>query len=81
MQSFMLREVDLPVMLIVDLSLPSVVQHSYTGQYQQITCSVHDDHCLTRSKFNYLLTEMITPQIYHNIMHVSGSCHSSLEVM
>ena len=27
----------------------------------------HDDHYLTRSKFNSLLTEMITPQTYKNI--------------
>ena len=56
----------LPVMLIVDLSLTRVVQHSPT--FPQIDGAVrayahaHDDHYLTRSKFNSLLTEMITPQ-------------------
>ena len=69
----------LPVMLIVDLSLARVVQHSplhfyalpqYTRVVSQIDGAVrayahaHDDHYLTRSKFNSLLTEMITPQTY-----------------
>ena len=68
----------LPVMLIVDLSLTRVVQHSsfpvlclaYTRVASQINgavrayAHVHDDHYLMRSKFNSLLTEMITPQTY-----------------
>ena len=68
----------LPVMLIVDLSLARVVQHSpfpvlclaYTRVVSQIDGAVrahahaYDDHYLTRSKFNSLLTEMITPQTY-----------------
>ena len=66
----------LPVMLIVDLSLARVVQHSpfqfyaHTRVVPQINGALgayvhaHDDHYLTRSKFNSLLTEMITPQTY-----------------
>ena len=57
-------------MLIVDLSLARVVQHSPFQFYALPTLSdgavqayahVHDDHYLTRSNFNSLLTEMITP--------------------
>ena len=62
-------------MLIVDLSLTRVVQHSPT--FPQIDGAVrayahaHDDHYLTRSKFNSLLTEMITPQTYkYNIYNI-----------
>ena len=64
--TFMLREVDLPVMLIVDLSLARVVQHSpfqfhayaYTVEVFSLCHSdgacvhTHDDHYLTRSNFN-----------------------------
>ena len=71
----------LPVMLIVDLSLARVVQHSpfpalclaYTRVVLQIDGAVwayahaHDDHYLAHSKFNSLLTEMITPQTYKYI--------------
>ena len=73
----------LPVMLIVDLSLARAVQHSpflaYTRVVSQIDGAVqayahaHDDHYLTRSKFNSLLTEMITPQtsfIYNIHIHI-----------
>ena len=74
------RNWSLSVMLIVDLSLARVIyiQHSpfpvlclaYTRVVSQIDGAVrvyehvHDDHYLTRSKFNSLLTEMITPQTY-----------------
>ena len=75
----MFGEVDLPVMLIMDPSLASLVQHSpfqfhalaYTGHLSaQAALSfrsravyvARDDHYLTRSKFNSLLAEMITPQ-------------------
>ena len=69
-------------MLVVDLSLARVVQHSPFQFYalptlelseSQIDGAVrayahaHDDHYLTRSKFNSLLTEMITPQTYKYI--------------
>ena len=65
-------------MLIVDLSLARVVQHSPFQFYALPTfelslrsmvayAPVHDDHYLTHSKFNSLLTEMITPQTYKNI--------------
>ena len=43
---------------------------AYTRVVSQIDGAVRayvhacDDHCLTRSKFNSLLTEMITPQTY-----------------
>ena len=43
---------------------------AYTRVVSQIDGAVrayahaHDDHYLTRSKFNSLLTEMITPQTY-----------------
>ena len=60
-------------MLIVDLSLTKVVQHSPFQFYALQVVSqmdgtvrayahAYDDHYLTRSKFNSLLTEMITPQ-------------------
>ena len=68
----MLR-VDLAVMLIMDLSLVIVAQHSpfqfHGFAYAVQVTSVHvcDDHYLMRSKFNSLLTEMITPQTYHYI--------------
>ena len=66
----------LPVMLIVDLSLARVVQHSpFYLAYNRVVSQIdgagrayahaHDDHYLTRSKFNSLLTEMITPQNIH----------------
>ena len=78
---FMFGDVDLPVMLIADLSLDSVVQHSpfrfYALAYavqvisvpelsfrSRAVCVVHDVHYLMCSKFNSLLTEMITPQTY-----------------
>ena len=78
---FMLRDVDLhvPVMLIMDLSLPRVQSSTHLkgfssfmpGQVISIECMLcgvraHalDDPYLTRSKFNSLLTEMITPQTY-----------------
>ena len=66
----------LPVMLIVDLSNARVV---YTALTFPVLClaytrvvygavrayaHAHDDHYLTRSNFNSLLTEMITPQTY-----------------
>ena len=77
----MLRKVESTsdVMLIVDLSLARVVQHSTFQFYglptlglplrSMVQCRhmhmrMHDDHYLTRSKFNSLLTEMITPQTY-----------------
>ena len=63
-------------MLIVDLSLARVVQHfqfyalhTHTLQLSQIAGAVrayghaHDNHYLTRSKFNSLLTEMVTSHI------------------
>ena len=86
----------LPVMLIVDLSLVRVVQHSpfqffclaYTRVVSQIDGAVrayahaHDDHYLTRSKFNSLLTEMITPQIYIQVYYIytykTASCTSCI---
>ena len=46
---------------------------AYTRVVSQIDGAVeayahaHDDHYLTRLKFNSLLTEMITPQTYKNI--------------
>ena len=67
------------MMSTVDLSLTSVVLHSsfqfhaFAGYLSaqvavvfQIACSVyaHDDHYHMHSKFNSLLTEMITPQKY-----------------
>ena len=75
---FMLRDVHLPVMLIVDLSLAIVVQHSpfqfhalaYTVRGISVpelsfrSCIARDDHYLMRSKVNSLLAEMITPQTY-----------------
>ena len=33
-----------------------------------IWAHVHDNHCLTRSKINSLLTEMITPQTYIQVL-------------
>ena len=71
-------------MLIEDLSLARVVQHSthlssfmpclhWSCLSDKIDGAVrayahaHDDHYLTRSKFNSLLTEMITPQTYIRI--------------
>ena len=49
-------------MLIVDMR---VVQHSlFRLGAVRVYAHVHDDHYLTRSKFNSLLTEMITPQTY-----------------
>ena len=82
----------LPVMLIVDLSLTRVVQHSpfqfklclaYTRVVSQIDGAVraythaHDDHYLTHSKFNSLLTEMITPQTYI-YTYKTASCTSCI---
>ena len=55
-------------MLIVDMSLTRVVQHSLFPVLclgaVRVYAHVHDDHYLTHSKFNSLLTEMITPQTY-----------------
>ena len=63
--TFMLKEVDLPVMLIVD----RVVQHSpfqfHAFGYTHLSVPIARMHYLTRSKFNYLLTEMIIPQTYN----------------
>ena len=65
----MLMEVDLATskLYVVDLSLSRVVRHS-PFQFHAFAYTVcvyaHDDHYLARSKFNSLLTEMITPQIY-----------------
>ena len=75
----------LPVMLILDLSLTRVVHHSpfpvlclaYTRVVDGAVWAyahAHDDHYLTRSRFNSLLTEMITPQTY-NIIYLLLSCH------
>ena len=72
------------MMLIVDLSLTRVVQHSpfpvlclaYTRVVSQNDGAVrayehaHDDHYLARSKFNSLLTEMITPQTYIQVYNI-----------
>ena len=68
------------MILIVDLSLARVVQHSPFQFYAlpthallvvsqidgtvQAYAHAHDDHYLTRSKFNSLFTELITPQTY-----------------
>ena len=85
----------LPVMLIVDLSLIRVVQYSpfpvlclaYTRVISQIDGAVrayahaYDDHYLTRSKFNSLLAEMITPQTYIQIYiytYKTASCTSCI---
>ena len=83
-------------MLIMDLSLIRVVQHSpfpvlclaftqVVYQHDQIDGTVrayaHDDHYLTRSKFNSLLTEMITPQTYKYIYiytYKTASCLSCI---
>ena len=71
-------------MLIVDLSLARVIQHSPTqfapSQFYALPTlelslsstvlayePAHDDHYLTRSKFNSLFTEMITPQTHTHI--------------
>ena len=70
----------LPEMLIMDLSLTRVVQHSpfpvliYALPTLELSLRIngavrtyehaHDKHYLTRSKFNSLLTKMITPQTY-----------------
>ena len=63
----------LSVIVIVDLTLAWVVQHSPLQFYAsscpsdgavQVYAHAHDDHYLMRSKFNSLLTEMITPQTY-----------------
>ena len=49
---------------------------AYTRVVPQIDGTVrtyahaHDDHYLTRSKFNSLLTEMITPQTYIQVYHI-----------
>ena len=49
---------------------------AYTRVVSQIDGAVrayahaHDDHYLTRSKFNSLLTEMITPQTYKYIYYI-----------
>ena len=84
----MLREVDLPVMLIVDLNLARVVQyspfqfHAFAYAVQvisvldrvviQIACMcMHMTTIILRvQKFNSLLTEMITPQTYNNIIYI-----------
>ena len=72
-------------MLIVDLSLARVVQHSPFQFYALPTLSdgseidsavrayahAHDDHYRTRSKFNSLFTEMITPQTHIKPLPVS----------
>ena len=68
-------------MLIVDLSLVRGVQHSPFQFYALPTCAytrfavpsyahAHDDHYLTRSKFNSLLTEMITHKHTYKYIHI-----------
>ena len=73
-------------MLIVDpMSLARVVQHSpfqfYAFAYRPelslrsrahvaVRAYAHDDHYLTRSKFNSLFTEMITPQINNTNIYI-----------
>ena len=70
---------NLPVTLIVDLSLARVVQHSPFQFYASscpsadqiddaVQAHAHDDHYLTRSKFNSLLTPPQTDNIilYYN---------------
>ena len=77
----MFGDVDLPVMLIVDLSLASVVQHSpfqfHALAYTVQVISVPELSFRSRSKFNSLLTEMITPQT-HTCIYKTASCPSCI---
>ena len=69
--------VDLSLARVVQHSPFQFYAFAYTVQARvvsQIACTygavrayAHDDHYLTRSKFNSLLTEMITPQTYKYI--------------
>ena len=45
----------------------------------QAYAHAHDDHYLTRSNFNSLLTKMITPQTYYIYTYKTASCTSSIQ--
>ena len=81
-------------MLIVDLSLTRVVQRDSPFQFYALPtlelslidgavrayAHAHDGHYLTRSKFNSLLTEMITPQTYIQVYMYSGLAQARPEL-